>query len=306
MTKVTIIGNVRINGRKSYKERATGYMDAFRNLGAQVEYKNIHRFSYKVARGGVAVSYDGKPFGDTDIIFVHAINSDFLLQYLESFRLLKTKCKVIVNSPESILNAKNKFATAVLLKKAGVPIPKTGLVTSMTWKNAADGMSFPVIVKKVSGSRGMGVMKFDSYNSLTSFFDFYFKGNRDPQGLLVQEYIRESDATDYRVVVVNGKVIFTMQRKGPDPEKNFRSNVAQGAIPSAFQADKKMINIAIKANKALGLFYSGVDIMKAKDGYKVLEVNCTPFTEVEQSVSDKNLYEAIAKECLGLLRKKKA
>lgn len=299
--KVRIIGSRKIKTYGNFSARAKGYLEAFKKLGAEVEYNNLNKFHYKITDKKFALYHENKPFEDVDLIFVLTINPNFLLSYFELFKILQTRTKHFINSPDALLNGKNKFVTSLLLQKAGVATPKTFMITRSSWKNIIDDLKFPIIIKKIDGSRGVGVMKFDSLNSLSSFLDFHFHKNNNPQGLLVQEYIEESQATDYRVVVVNKKVILTMKRKGEDPQKNFRSNVAQGAAPSFYEADAKMAEIAIKSTEALGLFLAGVDIMESKDGYKVLEVNSTPFIDIEQKIAKTNLFEQIAQECLSLL-----
>ena len=301
MFRVSILGHKAIKGNDSFSTRAKGYLKAFTALGADAGYYCLNNFHYQINGKKDGFYYEGGKFIDTDLTFILSAHSNYLLSYYDVFRLIKMKSGFMVNDPEALLNGKNKFLTGMLLKQAGVAVPRTWMVTKSSWNYVADKLSFPVIVKKVIGSKGVGVMKFDSFSSLSSFFDFYFKGNNDPQGLIVQEYISESNATDFRVVVVNRKVILTMRRKGQDPKKNFRSNVAQGAVPSACKTDPVMSALAIKATEALGLFLSGVDIMKSHDGYKVLEVNSTPFIDIEQEIADQNLFKLIAKECLNLL-----
>jgi len=306
MTKVIIIGTREIRGDDPASLRAKGYLKAFKDLGANAEYCCIKKFHYHISPKKFEIYYDGRIFGKADIIFVLSANSRFLLGYFELFRLLKLKARYIINSPESFLNGKNKFLTSVILKQAGVAVPQTWMVSGLSWRRIIGKLKFPVIIKKVTGSKGVGVMKFDSYNSLESFFDFYFSGNEDPQGLIIQDYIKESNATDFRLVVVNKKVIVTMMRKGQDPEKNFRSNLAQGAKQSAGRTDPVMSDLAIRATEAMGLFLSGVDIMKTKDGYKVLEVNSTPFIDndrIERQVAGRNIFKTIAGECLSLMEK---
>lgn len=301
MIKVSIIGHREIKWNDSFATRAKGYLKAFKALGADADYYCLNKFHYQINNKETGFYYKAKKYNDVDLTFILSAHSNYVLSYFENFRMISMKSKCMVNNPEAFLNGKNKFLTGILLKKAGVAIPKTWMVTRSSWINVMDKLSYPVIIKKVIGSKGVGVMKFDSFSSLSSFFDYYFSGNNDPQGLIIQEYISESNATDFRVVVVNKKVILTMRRKGQNPKKNFRSNVAQGAIPSACKNDPVMSELAIKATEALGLFLSGVDIMKSKDGYKVLEVNSTPFIDVEQQISDQNLFKMIAKECLSLL-----
>ena len=76
---------------------------------------------------------------------------------------------------------------------------------------------------------------------------------------------------DYRVIVVGGRAIGAEFRKG----KDWKSNVAQGAVPRRAKMDSEMEEIATKATEVLGLEYAGIDIADTKEGYMILETNPT-------------------------------
>ena len=64
-----------------------------------------------------------------------------------------------------------------------------------------------------------------------------------------------------------------------------------------------MINLAINSSIALGMNYSGVDIMLGKDGYTVTEVNSIPAWKGIQSVhSNLNVTEEMVNEFLRICK----
>ena len=78
---------------------------------------------------------------------------------------------VLINSLSCIESCEDKFITYKKLKAAGVPTPKTTVITSSSLNKLQDkvdfiGGTFPVIAKILNGTQGVGVMIFESMMSL--------------------------------------------------------------------------------------------------------------------------------------------
>ena len=72
----------------------------------------------------------------------------------------------VVNTLESIIACENKYITSKILQDKGLPVPKMALIEneSMIEESVkAVGDKFPVILKMLSGSQGIGVSQVDSY-----------------------------------------------------------------------------------------------------------------------------------------------
>ena len=72
----------------------------------------------------------------------------------------------------------NKLTTALLFEKFGIPTPRTAFVSNE--KNIDDAMKlignkFPVVLKTLTGTQGIGVVKVDSYESLVSTIQALWK-----------------------------------------------------------------------------------------------------------------------------------
>ena len=133
----------------------------------------------------------------------------------------------MVNSRETVEISSDKYRTYVKLQDFGLTQPKTVLIPNAeTWKESLETLDskFPIIMKTLEGSKGVGVLFIESERQMESIVQLLFNQNEDID-LLIQEYI-ETDG-DVRVIVLGGKVIASMKRDVI--EGDFRSNVSQGA-----------------------------------------------------------------------------
>lgn len=197
----------------------------------------------------------------------------------------------ITNSLESIKTCENKYITSQILEEYGLPVPKYSLVPDVSFLDTAVeiiGNKFPVIIKLLSGTQGIGVSVVDSYASLKSVYQTIKKLNPDSE-ILIQEKI-DSDF-DVRVQVLvkkfnplkekegNRVVLGAMKREVV--EKDFRTNYSLGGKVDTFEITPELEKLAFEATTAVGCHWSGVDIMIDKKTNKpyILEVNSSPGTE---------------------------
>ncbi|MBI2990003.1 MAG: RimK family alpha-L-glutamate ligase [Candidatus Magasanikbacteria bacterium] len=181
-----------------------------------------------------------------------------------------------INSYHSIVNSKNKVRMLQKLTSKGIPIPKTYVVRSSEYVSEISEQigSFPVIIKSVFGSGGIGVGIIESKRGLKTIIEMMIEDN-DSTPLIIQHYVRESRGKDIRVFVVGNKIVAAMDRIATK-KGEFRSNFSIGGkvkIASLSEEEKKL---AKRAAKAMHLEFAGVDIIRSKEGPKVLEVNSNP------------------------------
>ncbi len=112
-----------------------------------------------------------------------------------------------------------------------------------------------------------------------------------------QQLIEATDTPhDYRVFVINKKVVAAMKRIG----NSWINNVAAGGRCEAVIPDVDMSKIALQSAEALDIDYCGVDIIQARNGeYYVLEVNSIPAWKGLQSVSKQNIAQLLADDFLS-------
>lgn len=181
-----------------------------------------------------------------------------------------------LNGPVSIARARDKLRTMQLLANGNVDIPRTGFANSpLDTKDLIELVGgAPVIIKLLEGTQGKGVVLAESDKAAVSVINAFKSLNAN---ILVQEFIAESKGSDLRCFVIGDQVVAAMERRAAKGE--FRANIHLGGTGHKVEISDQERQIAIEAAKVVGLKVSGVDIIRSKDGPKVLEVNSTPGLE---------------------------
>jgi len=104
---------------------------------------------------------------------------------------------------------------------------------------------------------------------------------------LVQHFVKEAAGEDIRCIVIGGRVVAAMRRVAETGE--FRSNLHQGGKAEPVKITRAEREIAVRAAKVFGLNLAGVDLLRAADGPKVLEVNSSPGFEGIEGASGRNI-----------------
>ncbi len=176
----------------------------------------------------------------------------------------------MLNQPEPVTTAVHKFATAVALAEAGVPVPDSILALSNERLNdATEQFGERAVYKTTIGTHGGGAWVVDGSEPLEPRV-------RDRQALL-QEFIDTpgDGASDLRVYLVGDEIIGAMYRNAQAGE--WRSNVSLGAAvtDATTELPDRVVEIARDAKDAVGLDYAGVDIVSDGEQWYVLELNPT-------------------------------
>ena len=220
------------------------------------------------------------------------VRRDSWMDIISMFEKDKVCC---INSRDCIEICTDKYRTSIKLADYGLRQPKSSLITDK--ENALKAFEnldtdFPVIMKTLRGSKGVGVLFIESKIGLDSIVQLINKQDEDAD-LLVQEYIK----TDYdvRVLVLGGKVLATMKR--PVIKGDFRSNVSQGSKPEELKLTELEIEECIKAAKAVNGIWTAVDFIPSKDRKKeppfMIEVNSSPGTEGIEKASGQNISKEV-------------
>ena len=189
---------------------------------------------------------------------------------VRQFEMMGVYC---VNESVAITRARDKLRSLQLLARRGVGIP----VTSMA--NSPDDVAglirevggAPLVIKLLEGTQGIGVVLAETRKAAESVIQAFMGIN---SSILVQEFIAEAGGADIRAFVVGGRVIAAMQRQAPEGE--FRSNLHRGGKATLVSLSKEERETAVRAARVMGLNIAGVDILRAKRGPLVMEVNASP------------------------------
>ena len=196
-----------------------------------------------------------------------------------------------INSRSTISMCADKYWTSLRLADASIPTPKTTLVQSEdTLQESLDiiGEEYPMILKTLRGSKGIGVIFIESRRQLSSLLQLLWKQDETTE-ILLQSYIKSD--FDVRVLVLNGKVQTAMRRDVI--EGDFRSNYSRGAKVKKYKLNDEEIAICLKADKSVNGIWTAVDFIKNGKDTFVLEVNSSPGTEGIEKATGKNLIKEL-------------
>ncbi len=187
----------------------------------------------------------------------------------------------IVNPPEAIARAANKFATSLALRRAGVPTPTTTITTSPEEAKAALREYGIAVSKPLFGYKGRDIIRLENGNASD---EDRLRSIIDKQGLVyLQEFIFLEEPRDIRAFVVDGRVLGAIYRRAPQGQ--WISNLARGGRGEPCALTEELKDKAVRASRAVGTVYAGVDLLETPEGLKVIEVNGTP--------SGKGIFEAL-------------
>jgi ribosomal protein S6--L-glutamate ligase len=196
-------------------------------------------------------------------------NSEIGRAMLQAFQ--ESGCFMLNDLQASVL-CDNKFLSYIAFSRNNIPIPRTALIpTEKAIENAHEriGGKFPVVIKTLSGTQGIGVSIVDSMQSMVSVIQSLKKYNAD---LLIQEHIKLK--YDVRTIVLGGRIIASTRRnKVPD---DFRSNAHLGATTEPYILNDDEQKVVKAAARVMGGQLVGVDHCIVDGEIFILECNASP------------------------------
>ncbi len=249
--------------------------EAAEKRGHELDIINTLRCYMNIASRRPEIYYNGAklPRYDAVIPRIGASVTFYGLAVLRQFEVMGT---YPLNESVAIGRSRDKLRSMQLLAREGIGLPVTTFAhdpkqTDEVLKLAGDA---PLVVKLLEGTQGIGVVLADTNRSAKSVIEA-FRGAG--VNILVQEFIKEAGGTDIRALVVGGRVIAAMQRKGA--EGDFRSNLHRGGSAQRIRISPEERATALRAAKVMGLNVCGVDLLRANHGPVVMEVNSSPGLE---------------------------
>ena len=197
----------------------------------------------------------------------------------------------LINGSNAIDTVKDKLYTQQVLGESNLPVPKTLLVRhpiKLEW--VEKNLTFPVIIKTLSGSFGAGVFMAEDKKQLSQLLKMA-EITKKSYNIIVQEFIKDSWGKDLRVFVLNGKVVGCMMRQAVDDD--FRANITRGGEGIPYQIDENIEWLGGESARLLNLDIAGVDLLFDGDGYRICEVNSSPGFEGMDKFTKTNVAEQI-------------
>jgi RimK family alpha-L-glutamate ligase len=177
---------------------------------------------------------------------------------------------VVLNEPAALMAAHDKLLTARLLRRYGVPHPRTWHVRN---GRPPPRWPCPVVLKPRFGSWGLEVHRCDDPTALEAAL----AGVRDSgwfrrHGALVQELV-PPEGYDLRVLVAGGRVVGAAFRVAAPGE--WRTNISLGGVRrTVSEPPHDAAALALDAARATGAALVGVDLLPdGRGGWVVAELN---------------------------------
>ncbi|MCA0996998.1 30S ribosomal protein S6--L-glutamate ligase [Alloyangia pacifica] len=260
-------------------------IEAAETRGHTMEVIDTSRCYMNIRAVGGEVHYDGRrlPHYDAVIPRIGASITSYGTAVVRQFESMGTYC---LSGSEGISVSRDKLHAHQVLARHRIGMPTTAFARSP--KDSGNLVELvggaPLVLKLLESSQGKGVVLAETPKAAESVISAF-------QGLkadfLVQSFVKEAAGEDIRCLVVGGKVVATMRRRGkPD---DFRSNLHQGGTAEKVRISREEREVAIKAARAMKLDVAGVDLLRGADGPKVLEVNSSPGLEGIEKTSGKDI-----------------
>jgi ribosomal protein S6--L-glutamate ligase len=247
-------------------------VEASRALGHRAHVLDTLRCNLVLGSERPRVFYRGVEVEHLDVVIprIGASVTGYGLSVVSQFDMMGVP---VVNSAEAIGRSRDKLRALQLLSRHGIDIPRTVMCRYREEVPLALEQvgGLPCIVKLIQGTQGVGVMIASSLGEVRGMLDTLWTLGQE---ILIQELIAESRGRDLRVLVVGDRVVATMRRQARTGD--FRSNLHRGGEARRIDLTSEFAEVAVRAVQVIGLEAAGVDMLEAKTGPKIMEVNSSP------------------------------
>lgn len=276
-------------------------MLAFMKRGVESSYLRISRLSSIMDERGIKVMY-GSEVGDfMDALIIRSLGFIATLEQVfrrvDILKQLELSGTLIINPIESMLRARDKYASIMALKAAGVNVPPTAVVEEVFTAVEICRKWGDVVIKPMMGSMGYGSVRTSDPDIVFTIAKTWLTHG---QPIYIQKYVPKP-GRDIRVFVVGDEVLGGYYRYAPNG--SWKTNIAQGARTEKIERlDEEVIDMALRAVDTLKLHYAGVDIGEVGEGFVVFEVNAAPQWSGFMSATGINPSDKIAEYVIKLLK----
>ena len=257
--------------------------------GHEIDILNTLRETMNITSHRPEAYYQGAKLGKYDAVIprIGASITFYGLAVLRQFEMMNVWS---LNESVAIGRSRDKLRSLQILARKGLGLPVTAFAHDPKQTDEVIKMvgGAPVVIKLLEGTQGIGVVLGETEKSARSVIEAFRGANVN---ILVQEFIKEANATDIRCFVIGNKVVASMQRKGA--EGDFRSNLHRGGSAEAIKITPEERSTAVRAARAMGLNVAGVDMLRSNHGPVIMEVNSSPGLEGIEKATGKDIASRI-------------
>jgi RimK family alpha-L-glutamate ligase len=219
----------------------------------------------------------------------------------EELEQLAVSGAVLLNPPSALVAAHDKLLTARILRRAGVPHPRTWLIAEGVLSPAPE---LPVVLKPRFGSWGRDVVLCPTADDLDRALErFVQRPWFQEQGVLAQELVPPL-GWDLRIVVAGGRVVGAARRVAAPGE--WRTNVALGARSEPVTPPSLAQTLALEAAAAIRGDLVGIDLLPLGEGFVVSEVNGAVDFKPRYALGPGNVFRNAVHELVRVAQQRRA
>jgi glutathione synthase/RimK-type ligase-like ATP-grasp enzyme/gamma-glutamyl:cysteine ligase YbdK (ATP-grasp superfamily) len=258
------------------------------------------RMNVHVARIGAT---DLRRLPEYDALFIRSLTGVSLPSFQFALRAEALDMPVVDDS-QSIIRCGNKVFLEELLRREGVPLPRTLIVTAHTAWQQLEELGLPFVIKSPDGSFSAGVHRIDD----RADYDMHTRALLKHSPLLIAQEWLPTDF-DWRVTVLDGRLLFAARYYMAHGHWQIRSDEGGverygkvEAVPRA-AAPAHVVEVALHAARLIGRGMYGVDLKETATGPVVIEVNDNPNLDAgyEDTADGDVIYEEIIAHFLRLV-----
>lgn len=239
-----------------------------KKMGHEFEIIDIRDFSMFIEKDNVSM---GKLNSiDSGVAIVRGVMNSVRPLSLLVEKMRSRGVKVFDNNFLKHQYSIDKLTDMIKLAGSGVNVIDTYYSRSFDdYKDFADKLGYPVIVKLTRSGQGRNVYKVDDKDKLQDLIESVVEEGRHAKDFIIQKFVPYEH--DLRCLVI-GDSVNTMKRiPGKD---DFRANYSLGGDVEPFDLDSEGVELAKKALSAVDMSVGGVDILITENNERyILEVN---------------------------------
>lgn len=243
---------------------------------------------------GSGVTNAGHLLRDARAVLPRIIPSGSLEQLIyrvDTLHRLEAAGARVMNSGRAIERTVDKAWTSAILEQAGLPTPETVACERADDAFAAFRRMGDVVVKPLFGSMGLGMTRVSDPDVAWRVF----RAVEAMRGVFYIQRFVQHGGRDIRAFVIGERVFGAIERTADD----WRTNFSRGGKVASFTLPAEWAALALRAARAVGAEYAGVDLLPDGDGgVFVLEVNGIPGWEGLQQATGLDVAGAIVAQLL--------
>lgn len=198
----------------------------------------------------------------------------------------------VMNTARAIERTVDKAWTSAILARAGLATPETVVCERADDAFAAFRALGDVVVKPLFGSMGLGMSRVSDEDMAWRVFRVI----ETVRGVYYLQRFVPHGGRDLRAFVVGDRVLGAIERRSD----SWRTNFSRGGTVAPFTLPAEWTDLALRAARAVGAEYAGVDLLPAEDGtVYVLEVNGIPGWEGLQRATGLDVAGAVVDQLLS-------